>query len=270
MEPSLHAKKAAMNATSDIFHVVVHDVTPQLIEPLTTILDQLAPLVQRAVAAAVVPCWHGQPWDGAACPVAGLIKARCGEVLLHGYTHRRTHYRGAVSLLTGGADEFAGLPAAVAAERLRRGQAALRDLFGAPTAGFVPPAWMPGPVTPGLLAACGLQYSVGFSGIVSAVGARLPLATWSWDLGRCAWAGYLGEAAGVLAFATRRGAIPCIVLHPADVARGYLPHGLHLVRALLAAGRRPATFQEIVSVKESEREGQGEGRPPLKTHPNLS
>src|SRR3712207_8147827 len=45
---------------------------------------------------------------------------------------RRDRYRGAVSLLTDGADEFAGLPAAAVAERLRRGQALMRDTFGAP------------------------------------------------------------------------------------------------------------------------------------------
>lgn len=236
-----------MSSADDIFHVVIHDVTPQLIAPVTAILDQLAPLVQSAVAAAVVPCWGGEPWAEAARGVAGEIAARCDEVLLHGYTHRRDRYRSAVSLLTGRADEFAGLPATAAAERLRRGQAVIRDLLGVPAAGFVAPAWMGGPVTPALLASCGLRYSVGFAGITCVGGARIPLATWSWDTGRCAWLGHLGEAAGVLSFAARRDAIPCVVLHPADLGRGYLRHGLHLVRALLAAGRRPATFREIVS-----------------------
>jgi hypothetical protein len=113
-----------------------------------------------------------------------------------------------------------------------------------PIRGFVAPAWQPGPVTPALLNSCGLDYALGFWSLDCA-GTRLPLAVWSWDCGNIAALGLAGEALGWLRRALRPDAVPCVVLHPRDVTRGYLARALNLIRRLQTAGLRPvlpATF----------------------------
>jgi hypothetical protein len=229
------------------FLVVVHDVTPLLVRPLTTILETFAPLVARRITAAVVPCWHNQPGACAKTHFAAFLIHHFQEVILHGYTHQRERGAGLVSALTAGADEFAGLTAAAAVARVRRGQEALCALTGVPAAGFVAPAWQRGRLSPDLLAACGIDWYVGMMAIVSTGGTQVRLATWSWDTGRFAHLGALGEAFGVLTYALRRRAVPCVVLHPADVSRGSVVLGQYLVRTFLAQGRRPASFGELIA-----------------------
>lgn len=234
-----------MSCPEQAFLVVIHDVTPQFVESIAAILDRLEPLIRRCVAAAVVPQWHGQPWanDGG---FAGWVKAHFGEVLLHGYTHRRER-GGSLSWLTDGADEFVGMPAVAIVERLQRGQAILTEAFGRPAAGFVPPAWQRGPVDSALMAACGLHYCAGLTRIERVEGRPIPLSTWSWDAGKVPQLGLLGGVAGAAMFTLRCRSLPCIVLHPLDVERGYLQYGLARVRAFLAVGRQPTTFAEAVS-----------------------
>lgn len=237
-----------MSCLEQAFLVVIHDVTPQFVEPIAAILARLTPLIRRHVAAAVVPQWHGQPWtdDGG---FAGWVKGHFGEVLLHGCTHHRSRGGSLLSRLIGRADEFAGMPAAAAVERLRCGQAILAEAFGRPAMGFVPPAWQSGPVCPALLTACGLHYCAGLTRI-ERVGRRpVPLSTWSWDAGKVPQLGLLGEAAGAAMSALRRHSLPCVVFHPRDLDRGYVPRGLTLIETFLSAGRRPVTFAEAVSCR---------------------
>ena len=234
-----------MKNSDQVFFAAIHDVTPQFSQPITTILDQLNPLVGDSIAAAVVPRWHGEPWKEAQS-FAELVKARFGEMLLHGYTHRRDRGCSLLSWVTDLADEFAGISATAAVGRLRRGQAIIAQVFGEPALGFIPPAWQRGMIRGGLLAECGLYYCVDWTGIECVDGTRAALSTWSWDAGTVPQTGRLCEVAGAAMHALRGHSVPCVVFHPADVHRGYLPRGLALVRTFLANGRRPVTFGEIV------------------------
>lgn len=235
-----------MQNTGRPFSIVVHDVAPPFISPITTILGQLKPLVQGPINAALVPNWHGESPAPATPGFGAFVRTHFDEVLLHGYTHCRNHGGSLLSCLTHKSDEFSGSPGTEAIERLRRGQAVMAELLGEPARGFIPPAWQRGPITLRLLSECGLHYCVGLTGIECANGRRIPLSTWSWDAGVIAELGYLGEATGAITFAVRRRALPCVVFHPVDVRRGHLPRGLRLVQAFLAKGRQPATFRDIV------------------------
>lgn len=228
-----------------MFLVVVHDVTTEFFAPVAQMLHALRPLVGRAVAAAVVPHWHGQP--GINAELAALVREHCGEVLLHGCTHQTACWWHPLAVLTGQANEFSRLALPAALARLQIGRALLRRWFAAPVAGFVPPAWQSGPLNLPALARCGLHYGLYFSCCAATSGARWPLATWSWDTGRLAWPGLVGEWLGTARALLLPRAVPCVVLHPADVARGYLERALERVRMLLAAGRRPLLPMQLVA-----------------------
>ena len=73
----------------------------------------------------------------------------------------------------------------------------------------------------------------------------IPLATWSWDWGVAGAAGRWGAALGHV-LARRRGAVPCVVFHPADLRRGLLDRGLIRLERLLARGCRPVLPSELV------------------------
>ena len=219
-----------MRCNHKVFHVVVHDVTPQMIDALTAIARQLRPLIHANMSAAVVPCWRGQRLTANARDFIKFVRLEFAEILLHGYTHQRAGRGGCLSALTNHADELSGLNATEAIARLCHGQRILGEVFGAAARGFVPPAWQWGALTPERLASCSLRYGVGLRSVYSIEGARRPLATWSWDAGRFAALGWLGAANGAMLFALQPRATPCIVFHPADVARGFVPHGLRLVQ----------------------------------------
>lgn len=225
----------------DGFLILFHDVAPPHLPVIRALVDAVRACAGPGapLAAAVVPCWHGQPLT-AAPGFAAEVRALFDERLLHGHTHH-TRRGGALGALTGQANEFTGLSAAAAAEKLRLGQALFAEAFGAPAVGFVPPAWQCGPLTPALLAQHGLRYCVGLWGLGRAHGASLPLATWSWDAGVIAALGWAGEALGTARAWAWPQAMPCVVVHPADAARGYLPRILRRIEGLLAGGRRPVT-----------------------------
>jgi len=195
--------------------------------------------------AAVVPCWHGERLSGSARGFVEWVKVEFGEVLLHGYTHHRADHGGAIGLLTGNANEFTRMGTCEAIKRLRCGQAILAEVFGQPANGFVPPAWQRGPITSSVLVVSGFRYSVGFTGVESVEGERIPLCTWSWDAGVFGPLGVAGEAVGSVLTAVHPEAVPCVVFHPLDVERGFLPRGMALVKKFLAEGRRPVTFGNL-------------------------
>lgn len=226
------------------FLVIVHDVAPPFIGTLCHIVMQLRALVGSAVAGAVVPCWHGAPIAEDTLTV-DHARTSYGELLLHGYTHHASSAHGPIGLLTGGANEFSALPPDAATSRVRQGQAALVRCFGRPAGGFVPPAWQAGSLTSARLAESGIAYQLGLRELRTATGGRQPLAVWSWDCGRVAALGLAGECVGALQRAIWRGATPCVVLHPADMARGFVGRALDLVQRLLAEGLRPVLPCEL-------------------------
>lgn len=161
--------------------VIVHDVAPVHDRPLAEIVGRLKPFIGNKLAAAVVPCWHGKQLVSSSFAV--WTAESFGELLLHGYTHRRERGRGAISMATRGADEFNGLEPAAIAERLCAGQRVLADVFGAPARGFIAPAWQLGQTTRRMLSAHGICYEVGFTKITMADARRIPISTCGWDLG---------------------------------------------------------------------------------------
>ncbi|MFF0546416.1 hypothetical protein ACWEVD_04725 [Nocardia thailandica] len=226
------------------FHVSVHDVAAVWERETEAIFAALAPLVGPRFSAAVVPCWHGltlQRRD------SRLIAGRAGEVLLHGWRHRRERGRGPVSVLTGGADEFAGLRAEAAVERLRRGRDLVSSVFGCAVEGFLPPAFRRGPVDTASLIAAGLRYRVGWASARDISGRTVPLATTVWDVSPLADLSRVGAPVGRLV-RRRPGAVPVITVHPLDVRRGLLPAVVAEIEDLLRLGARPALVRDLLAV----------------------
>ena len=92
--------------------------------------------------------------------------------------------------------------------------------MGREVRGVVPPGWRSGCLGE-VLGLLGLSFLIGMCDLVTASGKRRALATWSWDAGPVAAAGWLLEWAG--SAAARGGAAPVVVLHPADLKRGFVP-----------------------------------------------
>lgn len=225
----------------------MHDVAPPFAAAIHTILSQLQPLLHEQISAAVVPCWHG---DSLAQAEAGFQQqlTRFGEHLLHGYDHHRLNATGWVSWLTNHADEFKALSRHEIEERLSQGQQIFKEVLGVGAEGFVPPAWQWGHVTPALLSRCGLRFGVGFRAIYGVEGKFWPLSTWSWDAGRIVSLGWVAYWVGFLQWALRPRATPCLVFHPSDEKRGFLPLGVRLVRSFLNRGYRPLLVRNMVDL----------------------
>jgi hypothetical protein len=215
---------------------------------LVTIRDALAPRVGGKVSAAVVPCWHGVPL-GRGDSDAGLLRLiehAFGEILQHGYTHRQDRF-GWLALASGRSNELSGLTAAETRARLRDGRGLLARLLPSPVAGFVPPAWQAGRATMAELSGCGFEYLVTFDAIRFVRKAPIPLATWSWDWGVVASLGRAGEWFGDSRSAWRPDALPCVVVHPIDVDRGYLSRCLRVIDRLRRRGRDPVLVSELAA-----------------------
>lgn len=226
--------------------VCVHDVHPGTLAEILPIFETLRPLVGVAVSAAIVAKPEGRPWPTGE-PTVTLRKTLhkfASEVLLHGLTHQRKWSLDPLSWLIGRCDELAGLSRTQTLDRAREGLATLQIVLGRGIRGTVPPGWRSGYLGE-LLAEVGLSFLVGMTALVTASGERRALATWSWDAGPVAPAGWLLEWAGS---AMAHGAgTPVVVLHPADVRRGFLPRAIRRIRRLLDEGHIPVTFEHLAA-----------------------
>jgi hypothetical protein len=227
------------------FYVVLHDVAPCFASQISAIVDALEPLIGTRLAAAVVPCWHGEPIGDDDIPFVRFVGDRFNDILLHGFTHSRIRGRGMISLITGAADEFNGLSAEEAESRLSRGQSTLREYFDRPACGFIAPTFQSGRLTAARLAQYGLHYTVGFRHVRFSSGRSIPLATWCWDMGRWQALGYAGHWYGNLRMRLYRNLLPCLAIHPVDIDRGFQPLIVDLVGKLLESGRRPIVFGRV-------------------------
>ncbi|MCY2962396.1 MAG: hypothetical protein NT069_01885 [Planctomycetota bacterium] len=205
-----------------------------------------------SLAGAFVPRWHAIP-PASDNSVHWRRWTVCfAEILLHGWTHRREYRPGLVSLITGRADELAGLPPRDVVARVAAGRSELEEIVGRPITGFVPPAWQ----LPGGFAALretGIQYSVGFRRLDSSQPLSIPLATYSWDWGRLPLVGRLGAQLGTCSRLITPRAVPVIVLHPADVDRGSVATAVARIRQLKNAGWQAVRFAGLMSA-DSRRE----------------
>lgn len=249
--PSRRPADRAGPEPSRHFAVVVHDVAPAHRPALGAIVAALAPLVGDRLMGAVVPCWHGHPAELVAPGPAGselrrFIRDHFGEVLQHGGTHRGRRL-GAIALLTGGSDELAGLSVEETRRRLRWGRAVLAGLGDRPVAGFVPPAWQAGRVSLGELARLGYRYRADWAAVRFVDARPVPLVTWSWDWGVVGPLGRWAEAGASAQRRLRPDALPCVVAHPADVGRGYLPRIARVVARLRGEGRSPLLFKDLAA-----------------------
>lgn len=231
------------------FLVCVHDATPACARETEIMIRDLAPLLGRRLSFGVVPDWHGA-WPLASHRgYAELLEGSSEELLLHGYQHRRRGSAGVVSWLAEGCDEMNGLDREGTRRALRRGQEEFTAAFGRPARGFLAPGWQAGHARP-LARESGLEFVLGYFAIHHA-GARIPLATQSWDCGRWAWLGVAGEGAGRAVHALS-GGIASLAIHPRDLARGFWPRILQSIRRLLDRGHAPSTPSELVGRRDAE------------------
>jgi hypothetical protein len=227
------------------FLVCIHDATPAYARETEVMLRDLAPLVGRRLSLGVVPDWRGA-WPLAAHPrFCRLVRDAADERLLHGYFHRRGRGRGPTTWLAEGSDEMNGLDADETRRAVERGQQVFSDVFGEPARGFLAPAWQRGRVRAVDTTALGIDHVLGFFSLDSALGRKVPLATWTWDCGRWGWLGHVGDGIGRVSHALRRG-VPTLAIHPRDLARGFWPRIVRLTRTLLDAGYGPSTSDGLL------------------------
>lgn len=243
-----------MTATARRFVVCIHDATPAYARETRLMIRDLAPLIGRGLSFGVVPDWHGE-WPLAAHrDYCDLLRAHAGELLLHGYFHRRQRGYGPITLLTGNSDEMNGLDREETRLTIERGQRVFTEVFGAPVRGFLAPAWQMGHVRPSF---CELEHVLGFFSLESRACEEIPLTTWSWDCGRWAWLGHVGHGMGWLRQSLNRldglerldRGVPVLAIHPRDLERGFWPTILRLARELVEAGYEPATPAALLGAR---------------------
>jgi hypothetical protein len=215
-------------------------------------LQDLAPLLGRRLSFGVVPNWYGE-WPLTAHPdYCRLIQNASEELLLHGYFHQRQRGGGPITWLTDSSDEMNGLDLEETRLTIERGQRVLTDVFGEPARGFLAPAWQRGHVRIASRSAdlqAGLDYVLGFFSVRSAAGREVPLATWSWDCGRCGWLGHFGHGVGWLSQSLDRG-VPMLAIHPRDLERGFWPTIVRLTEELIETGYEPTTVAGLLEARE--------------------
>jgi predicted deacetylase len=224
---------------------MLHDVAPIYESEVETFTRTLSPLIGNKMSAAVVPCWGGVPLAEKDRPFLNRVADSYANILLHGYTHFRPGHRGIVSQIADGKDEMNGLDEAETDRRLVSGQQILTHFFGNPARGFIAPTYHAGHATPDRLANFGIHYTVEYSKVVTSDGHKLPLSSWVWDVSPLRILCRLGYRLGQIQYRFRKKALPCVVLHPLDLERGFLPQIERTVIRLLHSGRQPVLLESL-------------------------
>ena len=224
---------------------MLHDVAPIYASQVARFTRSLAPLVGNAMSAAVVPCWGGVPLCDKDRPFLDRVCAEYANIQLHGYEHFRPGRGGLLSKIADGKDEMNGLDPVETDRRLAAGQALLERWIGKPASGFIAPTYHAGFATPERLAKFGMHYTVGYGQVVTSTGQRLRLSSWIWDVSPIRLLCLAGYRWGELQYRFRRQALPCVVLHPLDLERGFLPQIERTVQKLLRAGRQPVLLESL-------------------------
>ena len=233
------------------FHVCIHDATPAYADQTRAMIRDLAPMLGRRFSFGVVPDWYGE-WPLTAHPVyCRLVREAAGELLLHGYFHRRQRGWGPTTAIAGRCDEMNGLDPEETRRIVERGHRVFTEVFGERARGFVAPAWQLGHLRLDNMNALGLDHVLGFFSLQSWAGRKVPLATWTWDCGRWGWLGHLGHGMGWLSQSLDRG-VPALALHPRDLQRGFWPRVLQVTRQLLDTGYEPSTLAGLLEASDVE------------------
>lgn len=227
------------------FCVMLHDVAPIYASHVATFTQSMAPLIGNKMSAAVVPCWAGVPLGDNDRAFLDRVRDEYANILLHGYEHFRPGRRGLKSKIADGKDEMNGLDPAETDRRLAAGQEILERVMGRPACGFIAPTYQIGFATPERLAKVGIHYTVGYGQVTTSNGQRLPLGTWVWDVSPIRLLCRLGYRLGQIQYRFRKNALPCVVLHPLDLERGFLPQIEQTVQRLLRAGRKPVLLESL-------------------------
>lgn len=227
------------------FCVMLHDVAPIFEAEVATFTRAMAPLLGNAMSAAFVPCWGGEPLSDKDRPFLERVRDEYANILLHGYEHFRPGRGGLVSKIADGKDEMNGLDPAETDRRLAAGQEVLTRWLGQPATGFIAPTYKIGHATPERLAKFGIHYTVGYGNVVTSAGERLPLASWVWDVSPVRLLCRAGYRLGQIQYRFRKRALPCVVLHPLDLGRGFLPQIERTVIKLLQSGRQPVLLESL-------------------------
>ena len=230
---------------SQSFCIMLHDVAPIYASHVAAFTQSLAPLVGNAMSAAVVPCWGGVPLCDQDRPFLDRVRDEYANIQLHGYEHFRPGRQGLVSMIADGKDEMNGLDPAETDRRLAAGQEILERWMGQRARGFIAPTYNIGHATPERLAKFGMHYTVGYGHVVTSTAQRLSLSSWIWDVSPIRLLCRAGYRWGEIQYQFRRNALPCVVLHPLDLERGFLPQIERTVRKLLNAGRRPVLLESV-------------------------
>lgn len=243
--------------TPAVFCVVLHDVAGLFQTQVQEIVQQVGDLVDGCFACGMVPFWHGKDDKRQMADLVSVC-GECEEWMIHGMTHRRERGGRLVSWLTNGADEFGGLRPVEIQERVAKSQERIRALTGPRPMGMVAPCWRL-PVSPHQLQ--GIDYVMGYNGLVSCCSdagqvplqaaplAAVPLASWSYDWGRFGSVASVVNIIPAWRFQFIKNVVPCVVIHPADVGRGWLPVAVHRIQKLLDLGYQPVTPQKLMLVE---------------------
>jgi predicted deacetylase len=230
---------------SESFCVMLHDVAPLYATHVATFTESLAPLIGNVMSAAVVPCWGGVPLSESDRPFLDRVAQEYANIQLHGFEHFRPKGGGLVSKIADGKDEMNGLDDAETDRRLSAGQEILTRLMGQPARGFIAPTYNIGRATPDRLARFGIHYTVGYGHVTNSTGERLTLSSWCWDVSPIRLLCRLGYRLGQIQYRFRKRALPCVVLHPLDLERGFLPQIVRTVQRLLDDGRKPVLLESM-------------------------
>ena len=86
---------------------------------------------------------------------------------------------------------------------------------------------------------------MGYGKVIASTGEQLPLSTWVWDVSPIRLLCRAGYRLGEIQYRFRKRALPCVVLHPLDLERGFLPQIVRTVQKLLNAGRKPVLLESM-------------------------
>lgn len=235
--------------------VAVHDVTPAHERGLDALYRLLDDLGVRRYALLVVPDWHGA-WPLARFGgfTAGLREraAAGAEIVLHGWRHDEVGqapslaHRVRTFGRTNREGEFASLTPAETATRIARGRDTLRAA-GLEPLGFIPPAWLPGPDLPRVVAEAGLAFTEDTRGVVTLpTGRRIRAPATCWSTRR-AWrvAGSVVVAAMRLRVERARPLVR-VAFHPPDAASPAVLASCRRTLGALLARREAIAYQELL------------------------